>query len=185
MTRKVWLVALFVFVSVAFGMNAEAQAPYAMFSLSHYSGLGVGPGTGVNESGGINILGGTFGMYDDMLHAGPVALGVDGRFMIQNSSNSTPYGNHLAGFLVGGRLGANAIILPFRPYVQVEAGAVGTNGGTSYSKTTGFAYQVQFGGDFTLVPHLGARFEYGVGQVDSQSVNHTLQTFGAGLVLRL
>lgn len=169
----------------AAAMHAQV-APYAMFSLSHYSGLGVGTGTAPSQSGGITPLGGTFGVYADAVHAGPIALGGDARLMIQNSANSTVYGSKLTGFLVGGRLGANAILLPFRPYGQIEIGAVGTNNGTSTSKSTGFAYQVQIGGDFTLVPHLGLRVEYGAGQVTQQGgINHTLQTLGAGLVLRL
>jgi hypothetical protein len=165
---------------------AHAQlAPYAMFSASHYSGIGVGVGTTATESGGITPLGGTFGVQDDVLHAGPLAVGLDVRGMVQNSANSTPYGDKLAGFLVGGRLAANAIVLPFRPYAQLEIGAVATNNGTQTNKSTGFAYQFQFGGDFTIIPHLGARLEYGAGQVTSNSINHTLQTFGAGLVIRL
>jgi hypothetical protein len=63
---------------------------------------------------------------------------------------------------------------------------VGTNNGTQASKNAAFAYQFQFGGDFTLVPHLGLRLEYGAGQVTQQGgANHTLQTLGAGLVVRL
>ena len=171
-----------------FGRTAHAQiAPYAMFSASHYSGVGVGVGTAPNQSGGITPLGGTFGIYADALHSGPVALGVDMRGMIQNSANSTPYGDKLAGFLVGGRLAANTVVLPFRPYAQLEIGAVGTNNGTQRSRSVGFAYQVQLGGDFTLVPHLALRAEYGVGQVTIAGDNnhHTLQTGAIGLVLRL
>ena len=55
--------------------TATAQiAPYAMFSAGHYSGLGVGPGVGSNESGGITALGGTFGVYDDFVKMGPCLL---------------------------------------------------------------------------------------------------------------
>jgi hypothetical protein len=170
----------------SFVAAAHAQlAPYAMFSASHYSGIGVGVGTTATESGGITPLGGTFGLQDDVLHTGPLALGWDARGIVQNSANSTPYGDKLAAFLVGGRLAANAIVLPFRPYGQLEIGAVATNNGTQTNKSTGFAYQFQFGGDFTILPHLGARLEYGAGQVTSNSINHTLQTFGAGLVIRL
>ena len=185
---RMWAAGLAVAAAVAaMSGRAEAQiAPYAMFSLSHYSGLGVGPGTPPNQSGGMTAQGGTFGVYGDVVRSGPLALGADVRLMVQNSANSTPYGNKVAGFLVGGRLGANTLVLPFRPYMQVEVGAVGTNNGTSFNRTTGFAYQFQFGGDFTLVPHLGLRIEYGAGQVSQQGgVNHTLQTLGTGLVLRL
>ncbi len=179
---KTFLAAAMLTVAI----SAHAQyAPYAMFSASHYSGIGVGVGTSSTQSGGITPLGGTFGLQHDALHSGPISLGWDARGMVQNSANSTPYGDKLAGFLVGGRLAANAVVLPFRPYGQVEIGVVGTNNGTQTNKTAGFAYQFQFGGDFTIVPHLGARLEYGAGQVSINSTSHTLQTFGAGLVLRL
>ncbi|MDE1163564.1 MAG: outer membrane beta-barrel protein [Acidobacteriaceae bacterium] len=168
------------------GSLAHAQvAPYAMFSLGHYSGLGVGAGTQSNQSGGYNSLGGTFGVYDDFIHAGAVGAGLDVRGIIQNSSNSTQYGNKTAGFLFGPRVTVNTLALPFRPYAQLEIGSIGTNNGTQSSKDAHFGYQFQFGGDFTLLPHLAARFEYGIGQVDTPNIKHTLQTFGAGLVLRL
>jgi hypothetical protein len=182
---KIRVLAAMVVLGVCAAAGAQV-APYAMFSASHYSGLGVGPGTAADQSGGITPLGGTFGVNDDVFHAGPVAAGGDLRLMVQNSANSTPYGNKLLGVLTGVRLTANTVVLPFRPYVQAEIGGVGTNGGTSYNKTTSFAYQVQFGGDITIVPHLGVRLEYGVGQLTGGSEpNHTLQTLGAGLVLRL
>lgn len=171
-----------------FAHAAQAQvAPYAMFSASHYSGLGVGIGTAPNQSGGITPMGGTFGAYVEELRGGPVTFGADFRGIIENSANSTQYGNKLSGVLVGGRIAANTMVLPFRPYGQFEIGAIGTNNGTQTSRTVGFAYQFQFGGDFTLVPHLALRVEYGAGQVSmaGQSNKHTLQTFGTGLVFRL
>ncbi len=166
--------------------GAHAQVGiYGMFSADHYSGLGVGTGTASNQSGGITPLGGTFGFYDDLVNLGPVHLGSDTRLVVENSANSTPYGNKLIGGFVGARLAANTIVLPFRPYVQAEIGGVGTNNGTSYTRTGAFAYQFQFGGDFTLVPHVGLRLEYGAGQVETQYQRHTLQSFGAGIVFRL
>jgi len=181
--KAVWVVAVLVGLSV----GARAQVgPYAMFSAGHYSGVGVGPGTAPTASGGITSLGGTFGVYDDMVRLGPVRLGPDARLMIQNSANSTAYGNKLTGFLVGGRadlLGMRG--LPFDPYFQLEIGGVATNSGTSYNKTTSFAYQAQFGGDFSLFPHVALRLEYGAGQLETGGANHTLQTFGGGLVVRL
>lgn len=167
---------------------AGAQlAPYAMFSAGHYSGQGVGPGTAPNQSGGLTAYGGTFGLYDNFLKLGPVKLGSDARFLIANSGNSTPYGNKLVGGLFGLRLDTGGVpLLPVNPYIQAEIGGVGTNNGTSPDRTGSFAYQVQVGGDFTILPHLDARVEYGTGQLTNiNATNHTLQTFSAGLVLRL
>jgi hypothetical protein len=130
-------------------------------------------------------LGGTFGVYDDKLHAGPARLGPDARLVIENSANSTTYGNKITAFLVGGRVDLSGLpVLPVNPYFQVEVGGVGTNNGTSYNKSTSFAYQVQFGADYTIFPHVAARLEYGTGQLVG-TPSHTLQTFGAGLVVRL
>jgi len=176
---------------LAAATSAHAQAsPYAMFSWGHYSGLGVGNGTQPNQSGGMTALGGTIGIYNDFQRLGPAKLGLDARGIFDNSSNSTPYGNHIAGGLVGLRLDGSGIpAFPFDPYIQAEVGGIGTNNGTSYTKTASFAYQVQFGADFTIFPHLDARLEYGAGQLSNAgtntNTNHTLQTFGAGLVVRL
>jgi hypothetical protein len=74
-----------------------------MFSAGHESGLGVGAGTASDQSGGMTAHGGTFGIYDNFVPLGPIKIGGDGRFFIQNSGNSG-YGNKLNGFLVGPRL---------------------------------------------------------------------------------
>jgi len=191
MNRLMW--NRWVFVLVVGGVlaagapQAAAQiSPYAMFSAGHYSGLGVGNGTSPTQSGGMTALGGTFGLYDDFVRLGPARFGTDFRGVIQNSANSTTYGNKIAAGMAGFRLdGSGVPLLPFNPYIQAEVGVAGTNNGTSTSKTTGFAYQFQFGGDFTVFPHIAARLEYGAGQVSINSTNHTLQTFGAGIVVRL
>jgi hypothetical protein len=185
--RLVLSIALLPVIALTSRAASAQIAPYAMFSAGHYSGLGVGPGTGPTQSGGITSLGGTFGLYDDFLRVGPARLGSDFRGVIQNSANSTPYGNKLAAGLVGLRLdGSGVPFLPFVPYIQAEAGVAGTNNGTSTTKTTSFAYQVQFGGDFSVFPHIAVRLEYGAGQLtDTGTTSHTLQTFGAGVVVRL
>jgi hypothetical protein len=173
-------------VAMVARQSAAQVAPYAMFSTGHYSGLGVGAGTRSDQSGGITALGGTFGVYDDFVKMGPARLGGDVRAIIENSSNSTPVGNKIAGGLFGVRLdGGGMHGIPFNPYVQAEIGGVGTNNGTSYNKSSSFAYQFQFGGDISLFPHVAARLEYGAGQLSTNNVDHTLQTFGVGIVVRL
>lgn len=178
---------LFLLSVTIFSSTGHAQtAIYGMFSAGHYSGLGVGYGTPPNQSGGMTARGGTFGVYDNFMPFGPIRFGGDARFLIQNSANSTTYGNKLAGFLVGPRVEIVPRPLPVKPYLQLEFGGVGTNNGTSTSKSTSFAYQVNGGVDFTLLPHLDLRGEYGAGQLTGLgNSNHTLQEFGLGLVLRL
>jgi hypothetical protein len=158
-----------------------------MFSAGHYSGLGVGNGTASNEIGGMTARGGTFGGYVMYPMPGPLQVGVDGRLIIENSGNSTPYGNKLLGGLVGLRLDGSGSLLPLVPYFQIELGGVGTNNGTSRTRTASFAYQAQFGADIPLAsPAIGARFEYGVGQLTGiNDISHTLQTFSAGLVFHI
>jgi hypothetical protein len=184
--NRIWLAIVLTATTLSAASAGAQVAPYAMFSAGHYSGLGVGNGTSSTQSGGITSLGGTFGVYDDYIYAGPARFGPDARLMVQNSANSTPYGNKLTGFLVGGRADlAGLPAIPFNPYLQFEIGGVATNNGTSYNKSTSFAYQFQFGGDITILPHLATRLEYGAGQLETGNPKHTLQTFGAGLVVRL
>jgi hypothetical protein len=183
-----WWISLVLVMMCGCVVEAKAQvAPYAMFTAGHYSGIGVGPGTASTESGGITALGGTFGVYDDFVKLGPARLGADFRGIFDNSANSTPYGNKIAGGLVGARLdGAGIPAFPFNPYVQAEIGIAGTNNGTQYNKDTSFLYQFQFGGDITIFPHVATRLEYGAGQMTSiGNRSHTLQSFGAGIVIRL
>lgn len=181
--------AFFLIVAALIVLPARTHAQtavYGMLSAGHYSGIGVGYGTGADQSGGMTARGGTFGLYDNFAPFGPVRFGGDARFFIQNSANSTSYGNKLAGFLFGPRLEiALPPPVPFKPYIQVEIGGVGTNNGTSTSKTTSFAYQVNGGLDVTVLPHLDIRGEYGAGQLTSiNNTSHTLQEFGIGLVAR-
>jgi hypothetical protein len=158
---------------------------YGMGTGGIESGPGVGSQALSNGHGSFTAWGGTGGIYDDFLHLGPIRLGADGRFFIEHTGNSTPYGNKLQGGLGGLRADAHLPLIPLRPYVQAEVGAAGTNNGTEPSLTTGFTYQVQFGLDITVFPHLDLRGEYGVGQMFFEGDNPTLQQFGGGLVLRL
>ena len=186
--RNCCLLLLAIFGLMILPDAAKAQAGvYGMLSAGHYSGLGVGYGTSSTQSGGMTADGGTFGVYDNFMPFGPVRFGGDARFFIQNSANSTTYGNKLAGFIFGPRL---EIVppppVPIKPYIQLEFGGVGTNNGSSNSKSTSFAYQVNGGIDFTVLPHLDIRGEYGAGQLTSiGNAHHTLQEFGIGLVLRM
>ncbi|HWB33626.1 MAG TPA: hypothetical protein VG714_10665 [Acidobacteriaceae bacterium] len=156
---------------------------YAMFSAGHYSGLGVGNGTPPTQSGGMTALGGTFGGYVLYPTPGPIHLGLDARLLVENSANSTQYGNKILGGLVGVRIDGSGAPIPVDPYFQFEIGGVGTNNGTSSSRSGSFAYQAQFGADIPFATdQVAARIEYGTGQLTG-GANHTLQTFSAGIVL--
>jgi hypothetical protein len=158
-----------------------------MFSAGHYSGLGVGNGTAPTQSGGMTALGGTFGGYVLYPNPGPVHVGIDGRLIVENSANSTTFGNKILGGLVGFRIDGSGAPLPVVPYFQFEIGGIGTNNGTSTNRTGSFAYQAQFGADFPLATQqVAARIEYGTGQLTNiGNTNHTLQTFSAGIVFHI
>ena len=156
-----------------------------MLSAGHYSGLGVGNGTAATQSGGMTALGGTFGGYMLYPSPGPVHLGIDARLIVENSANSTPFGNKILGGLAGVRIDGTGAALPIVPYFQFELGGVGVNNGTSTTRTASFAYQAQFGADIPFASdQIAARVEYGAGQLtEINNTNHTLQTFSAGIVI--
>jgi hypothetical protein len=151
-------------------------------------GMGSGGRLGSNAFGNsFTAYGGTVGGYDNFLGAGPLKLGVDGRYFVQSGSNSNAYGNQLRGGMAGMRLAVHPPILPLKPYVQAEVGAATTNYGVQANRTLTFAYQVQGGVDWRILPHVDARGEYGVGKAVGSlgGTSITLQEFGAGIVLRL
>jgi hypothetical protein len=143
-----------------------------------------GPLTLTSDS--FSAYGGTFGVYDNYRHWGPVKFGGDGRFFIQSSKHGT-YGNQLRGGLVGARLALFSHAVPFSPYIQAEIGGVGTNYGTQSQRSTSFSYQVQGGLDYTIFPHLDGRFEYGAGQIGAlfPGNRQEMQQIGLGLVVRI
>jgi hypothetical protein len=167
--------------------NPAEFRPYAMFTGAHYSGLGVGNGTSATQSGGLTALGGTFGASYLFANSGTLRAGVDGRFLIANSANSTTYGNKVNAGFVGFRIDGSGGDLPAVPYFQFEVGGAATNNGTSTTRTGSFAYQAQFGVDVPIIPHqVSARAEYGAGQLTNiNSTNHTLQTFSVGVVFHI
>lgn len=176
-------IVLFAFtLGLLFAGSARAQvAVYAMGS-GGFVGSKSGSGGG---SSSFNTWGGTFGLYDDFLRLGPLKLGADARYFQETSSNSNSYGNKLHGGLAGARLSLKLPLLPPKPYIQAEVGGVGANYGVNAQDTGTFAYQIQGGLDFTVVPHLDLRLEYGGGQIGASGANKTtLQEAGAGAVLR-
>jgi opacity protein-like surface antigen len=169
-------------------IGAKAQiAAYGMGSGGFLSSVTAQSGPLTLTSDSFSAYGGTFGIYDNTRHYGPIRFGVDGRGFIQKSSNSSANGNQLRGGLVGARLAFFSHLIPFSPYVQAEVGAASTNYGTQASRSTSLAYQVQGGVDYTVVPHLDVRLEYGIGQIGAlySGSRQEMQQVGLGLVVRL
>jgi hypothetical protein len=170
------------------GGGARAQvAVYAMGSGGFLSSVTAQSGPLTLSSDSFSAYGGTFGLYDDYKHWGPVAFGGDGRFFIQSTATDRAFGNQLRGGLGGARLALFSRAVPFSPYIQAEIGGVGTNYGTQATRSTSFAYQIQGGLDYTIVPHLDARFEYGGGEIGAifPGNRQEMQQVGLGLVVRL
>ena len=168
--------------------QSKAHAQFAVYGL--FSGGILGstptiPGSSTSHDAGFSSGGFTIGAYDEFTRTGIIHFGIDGRYFSQSSSNSNSYGNKVHGGLIGLRLSAKLPIIPLKPYVQAEVGAVGTNYGINPNTTTSSAWQINGGVDYTVLPHLDLRAEYGGGTINAyQGGNQTLQEFGGGVVLR-
>ncbi len=85
------------------------------------------------------------GAYDQLVHSGPVAAGVDLRGTIQKGANA-----HLNEFLIGGRVQYNAPGSRLKPYAEVLGGVGGSRAATNpvykskatYGGFAGLDYQV-------------------------------------------
>lgn len=183
---KIWAAWLLVMLGVGCG-SAKAQfGLYGMGSGGFLGSVNAGQGSLVVSKNSVSAYGGTFGIYDTLLHAGPVHLGGDARYVIESSGGSTRYGNQIQSGLVGPRLSLRSRGVPFSPYVQFEIGGVSTNYGYYAARSTSFAYQVQVGLDYAVAPHVDARVEYGGGQIGSafEGYRQGMQQVGIGLVAR-
>ncbi len=159
---------------------------YGMGSGGFLGSANAAPGSLLLQDSGFSAYGGTFGVYDEFLHLGPVKLGSDVRYFQQTSSNGNSYGNKLRGVTAGVRLALKLPVFPLKPYIQAELGDIATNYGVQPNQTNSFAYQIQGGADYTLLPHLDLRAEYGGGQISAYSTGpkQTVQQAGLGLVVR-
>lgn len=143
------------------------------------------PGTNTGGNAGFAVGGFTIGAYDDFAKIGPLRFGIDGRYFTQSGANGNSYGNKIHGGLVGARLSLKLPIFPLKPFVQAEAGGVGTNYGVNAQTTSSSAWQINGGVDLTVFPHLDLRAEYGGGEINAfQGGNQVLQEVGGGAVLR-
>ena len=146
----------------------NAQARFAIY------------GTAGTEQSGLASqawkLGGTFGFYYGLLHAGPIDVSVDARGDLSKEINS--------GF-AGPRVAFKLPVVPIKPYGEFIMGVSTyprTNGGIQYNDD--FAYRYVVGIDATIIPHIDWRivdFAYGINR--SADFNHA-ETITSGLVIR-
>jgi hypothetical protein len=158
--------ALVVVLCLLFAASADAQVGiYGQFNGTH------DPGGWFN--------GGTFGVYDDLLHGGPLHLGFDLR---AGFASGHQYSYH--NFLIGPRLSIHPPVLPFKPYIQGQIGF----GGTKFTGRSGGGYDNHFqsavigGLDFTVLPRIDLRVPE-IGYEKMSGVGMT--TLGFGVVIRL
>ena len=181
--RRLWATILVLGGVLGVGCgSARAQTGVYAMTSGGFVGSSV---TSIGSQNGYSQFGGTFGLYGTILPLGPLKLGADGRYIIESSGGSTQYGNQLQSGLFGPRLALFSHAVPFSPYVQFEIGEASTNYGRFASRSSSFAYQAQFGLDYTLIPHFDLRIEYGTGTIGSDvGGREGMQQIGAGLVFR-
>ncbi len=171
-----------------FAPQPQAHAQFAVYVMGSGAILGATPtipGNNAQGNAGFAAGGFTVGAYDEFAKAGPLHFGIDGRYFTQSSGNSNNYGNKIHGGFVGARLSLKAPIFPLKIYAQAEAGGVGTNYGINPDTTSSSAWQIDGGVDWTFLPHIDLRAEYGGGLINAyQGGNQVLQEVGGGVVLR-
>ncbi len=134
----------------------------------------------------------TGGAYYNLLHVGPVGIGLDAR-----GGYGKGQGHGYRNFLFGPRFDVKPPLLPIRPYIQASVGFGGVD--VHYSgppaPETHYTNKLQYGllggVDFTLIPHIDLRLpELGylrMSAITSGAPSPALNLFtvGAGIVVRL
>lgn len=177
---KLRLVVLLLFFALATAASPAQLGIYGNFDATHFT----------NEQSLTWLYGPSFGTYYNLIHAGPIATGIDARgsFLF---GNRTKYRSAL----VGVRVAVNPPVLPVKPYAQfsVGGGAVkpDSSGSIPTHYTTKFQYAVFGGADVTILPHVDLRLiEVGYGRMTgisggSAAPATSLVTIGSGIVIRL
>jgi hypothetical protein len=153
----------------------------ALFAPAAHAQIGVyGQFNGTHDPNiGGWYTGGTFGVYDDVLHEGPLHAGFDIR---AGFAGGHQYSYH--DFLFGPRLAFKPPVLPIKPYIQGEIGF----GGTKFTGRSGGSYNNHFqsgimvGLDYTILPRIDLRIPE-IGYEKMSGVGMT--TLGFGVVIRL
>ena len=101
---KIWAACLLVVLGLGCGRAKAQYGLYAMGSGGYLGSVNAGQGSLVVSRDSVSAYGGTFGFYDTLLHAGPLHLGADARYVIESGSGSTHYGNQIRSGLIGPRL---------------------------------------------------------------------------------
>lgn len=152
---------------------------YGKLDLNHY--------TDTNANSTNWLYGGGIGIYDDLVHGGPLSLGGDLRGDFASGSN-----HQYRDLLVGVRLAAKFPLIPLKPYVEPLFGYGGAkySGQTAADISTSFDNKFLYGGvgglDFTLLPHVDWRvIEGGYLREKNGTLSNPAILLSTGIVIRL
>ncbi len=132
------------------------------------------------------------GVYDQLVHSGPVDAGIDLRGSIQKGANA-----HLNEFLIGGRVQYHSAGSRLKPYAEVLGGVGGTRAATNpiykskatYGGFAGLDYQVGKYVDIRAIEvgysSLSTISTAAVTGTANQPPSSSLINFSAGIVFRL
>jgi hypothetical protein len=164
-----------------------SAASSAFAQVGIYGKLDLNPYTDTNAKTQNWIYGGGIGIYDDFVHAGPIAIGGDLRGDIDSGSN-----HGYRSLLLGPRLALKVPVVHLRPYVEPLFGYGGAKytGQTAAEVTTSYDNKILYGGvgglDLTILPHLDWRvIEGGYLKERNGSLPNPSILLSTGIVFRL
>jgi hypothetical protein len=164
MLKGSWLAAALAVAMVSGAAQAQGGI-YGEGNGTWISGATVGGDSPAGPSGKSTGIGGTFGVFYDFRHFGPVALGGDLRYSFSHDGSNSLYGNELNYGNLGLRVSTKLPRLPLRPYAQAGVLRASTNYADYVAMHGGLGYGYQAGVDVSVVPHIDARVEYAGGYV--------------------
>lgn len=179
---------------------------YGTVSVRRMTDIPYTQGNTSYTNGTVNPIGGTGGIFYDFKTFGIVRLGVEGRGVIANSTQSAypgynAGGTHLSSGLGGVHLQFHTPFIPVKPYVSGMAGVARTNFGTNYNTslatgpisgatsipiTTHPEWDIFAGVDYTILPVLDFRVvELGYGSTFGNSHTYPIESISTGIVFHL
>ena len=122
---------------------------------------------------------GTFGLYYDLAHLGPIAISADARGDLSGNMNSG---------LFGPRIAVALPVFPLKPYFEVLGGfsSYSTQNGGAKNTTSG-NYRWVGGIDTTILPHIDWRiadYSYSGGGITQGNITRHPQSLTTGIVVR-
>ena len=159
----------------------------AVAQLGVYGKLDLNRYTDTNANSTNWLYGAGIGVYDNFIHAGPIALGGDLRGEFASGNNHS-----YRSLLVGPRIALKLPIINFSPYLEPLFGYGGGkySGQTAADVTTSYDNKFLYGGvgglDITVLPHLDWRvIEAGYITEHNGNLPNPSILLSTGIVIRL